>query len=184
VLCVGSAATQVHFLTTEDAIDEYGLQPRSPGTASSDFNRQHSPQNSPRRAGPGGGAHPAVARDVARRSSTPATFEAATMAHQSGQLDLVHGATSVDTRTVGDRTFALTGVESLQPPVATSHDVETASPNGGCCGGRAREPLAPSHWMPSPDPSIRAMHAADGRPIAHVGPSVGREAGASKAHLP
>jgi hypothetical protein len=173
-VCVacGSAGDQVDFLTEEDAIDEYGRQPRSPSAAPSGMYRQNSPQNSPRRHGPGDPVHPAASRDAVRHS---------------GPLGLVHGTASVDASAVGDGSFAVTGVGPLQPPATPSRDVESASP-GGCCGGRASEPQAPSHWPPSAESADLAAltqhRAADDQPTPHVGPSMGREAGASKAHLP
>ena len=172
VLLVGFADSQVDFLTVEDAIDEYGLQPGSPSAVSSGTHRPSTPQNSPRRPGPGGGAHPAAARDLAR---------------QSGQIDLAPGTGGVDARAVGDGSFTATGVGPLQPTATRSHDVESAS-QGGCCGARASEPQASVHWLPSSESidhaALTRSRAADVQPIAHVGPSMGRQAGASKAHLP
>ena len=172
VLLVGSADAQVDFLTEEDAIDEYGLQPRSPSAASSGIYRANSPQNSPRRPGAGGGAHPAAPRDLVRHS---------------GQLGLTPDTTGMETRAVGDGSFTATGVGPLQPTATPSHDVESAS-QGGCCGARASQPQTSAHWAPSSEPidhaALTRPRTVDDQPNAHVGPSMGRQASASKAHLP
>lgn len=168
---LGSTA-QVHFLTTEDAIDEYGLQPGSPGTVS-DFHRQ----NSPRRA-PGSPA----ARDVMRANSTmganPAALENA-VSHQSRPPELLPSIASVDARPVGD---GMTGV----PPYGTHYGAPASQ--GGCCGGRSRQPHASSHWSPPPQSAHYTpqtqQHAADDQPVAAAGSSTNDQGGAPKPHLP
>ena len=175
--------SQVHFLTNDDAIDEFNLQPRSPGATSSDVYRQHSPQNSPRR-----GAHadsprrPAVPRDVVRSSSTTTTSDAVG-ARSAEQFDLVPSA-GVDVRSVRDAPFPVAGVGSLQPGL---HEGGLAN-QGGCCGGRARQPSTSPHWAPPPELAdngpVSLGHAAVGQHPTNMDHRVATEAGGSKAHLP